>query len=92
MFYVRSCRATVLKYRIVTVIPGKGSKNKTVINTLKVLSHFQSRGREADVSEANVQSACSLQLSEHLIFSQDLKMWIFITQPSLYFYTFPSNI
>lgn len=26
-------RATVLKYRTVSIIPGKGSKNKTVINT-----------------------------------------------------------
>lgn len=30
---IRSHRATVLKYRVVSIIPGKGSKNKTVINT-----------------------------------------------------------
>ena len=33
MFSIRSHRATVLKYRTVSIIPGKGSKNKTVINT-----------------------------------------------------------
>lgn len=94
VFYIRSHRATVLKYRIISLqfLAKKKSKNKTVVSTLKVLSHFQSTREEHThyISEATVESA--RPALRHLLFSQDLQWAYLFTQPCLHFHTFPTNI